>query len=75
MHDTISMHSTHCRGYFIKDVAGLLLGEVVAIDDDVKQLLSLAILGHDVLVFCFFKDLVYLEYAGMVLREVSTTCV
>lgn len=68
VHDAVGVHGAHRRGHLVEDVAGLLLGEVVPLHDDVEQLPPLAVLSHDVLVLGLLEDLVDLEDAGVVLR-------
>lgn len=68
MHDAIGVHGPNCRYDLIEDETGLLLGEVVAVQDKVEQLLALAVLSHDVLILCLLEDFVDLEDARVVLH-------
>jgi hypothetical protein len=61
------MHGADCGGDFVEDVAGLLLWEIVLIDDDVEQLLPFAELRDYVLVLSLLEYLVYFKNAGVVL--------
>jgi hypothetical protein len=67
VHDAVGMHGADCGGDFVEDVAGLLLWEIVLIDDDIEQLLPFAELRDYVLVLSLLEYLVYFKNAGVVL--------
>ena len=75
MHDAVGVHGAHGRHDLVEDEAGLLLGEVAAVEDQVEELLALAVLGDDVLELGLLEDLVDLEDAGVVLRGGRRTSV
>lgn len=60
MHDAIGVHCSHCRSNFIKNVASLLLRKIALVNNNIKQLPSLAILSDNVLKLCLLEHLVNL---------------
>lgn len=73
MHNLIGVHAANRRDDVVHYVTGFFLRKVVLLNDNVKELRPLAILGDDVLELPLLKDLVDLDDTWMVLDNTVST--
>lgn len=69
MHNSIGVHTSNSRNYFVKYIASLFLWKIMPLGNDIKELFPFAILSNYEYVLAFLKNFINLKNVWMVLSN------